>query len=152
MELGVSPTELDTALRTLSARDIEAEIQSVEAQIAKLQKRRKGLDKMLEGRLILDELNEPVVAPDPNGGQLVQFQSRPVGTPDAILRVMRTKPDYGWTLGDVYDELVVRNWHPVSAGDPRRTVGATMSRMAGRGQLLRKGHAYWLTMAGELGV
>lgn len=152
MELGVNPEDFQDALRVVSTRDIEAELQSVDAQLARLKKRRDGLDLMLKGRLLLDEAAELPVAPEPRtGGEVVQLVSpRPTGTPDAILRVMRTKPDQGWTLGDVYDELVLRNWHPVSAGDPRRTVGATLSRMARTDKLLRKGQSYWITMAGEL--
>lgn len=125
-----------------SASELEARLERAEADIALRQSEAQALRLMLEARRVLDRAaGEAAAMPHsglkPDNVLVLPSSGSPPSITQAILEVMRTRPDYEWHYDEIFERLRVLGWLP-NGPEKRRTMGATLSRMATKQGLLER--------------
>ena len=116
--------------------DLEAELRSVEEQVAELEARAQSLRQIVEG---IKGLRGPAPASDPQLPGVVPDEGRNepfYGTP-AIRRILEAQPDRTWRVRDVYAALEERGWISPHAQHPKRGLEAAINRMYRTGEIHR---------------
>jgi hypothetical protein len=139
------PTLDPGAVPTLAelARQLEAEEWTAAELRGKLRDSEEtieALHHMIQARQKLDAIRQRREGPRKEGKSLViAFPTKEAvpGPTEAILRVMAQDPDAVWDLGAVYEAVKLRGWLS-GAGDARRILGATLSRLARRGDQVER--------------
>jgi hypothetical protein len=138
MKLDMETEDVQMALRLLDEKQIAANLNEVESRILRLERQAEGWRLMLKARRMLEdeEITESDTAPENVVALRVATPQRP-GITEAILRVMETDPDREWRSSEIYESLSRNGWVPESA-NPRKTMGATLSRMAHKTRQIEK--------------